>query len=113
MKDTGGERSFEQDVYDLVRAIPAGRVTSYGAIARALGSAQASRRVGWVLNKSFGVTPPVPAHRVVNRQGMLTGAIHFPADRPMDVMLEAEGVVVKDGCVVDFEAVFWDPLSEL
>ena len=55
----------------------------------------------------------MPAHRVVNRQGMLTGAIHFPADRPMDVMLEAEGVVVKDGCVVDFEAVFWDPLSEL
>ena len=59
------------------------------------------------------MTPPVPAHRVVNRQGMLTGAIHFPVDRPMDDMLEAEGVVVKNGCIVDFEAVFWDPLTEL
>ena len=108
-----GPGNFEDDVYALVRAIPPGRVTSYGAIARAIGHGKASRRVGWVLNKTFGASPAVPAHRVVNRLGMLTGAIHFPADQPMAAMLEAEGVVVKDGCVVDFEAVFWDPLSEL
>ena len=112
-KPTKPNRDFPEEVFDVVRAIPPGRVTSYGAVAKCLGAARASRRVGWILNKSFGVTPPVPAHRVVNRHGMLTGAIQFPADRPMDVMLEAEGVVVKDGCVVDFEAVFWDPLSEL
>ena len=83
MKDTRDDRSFERDVYDVVRAIPKGRVTSYGAIAKLLGAARASRRVGWVLNKSFGAQPPVPAHRVVNRLGMLTGAIHFPSDQPM------------------------------
>ena len=82
MKDTRDDRSFERDVYDVVRAIPKGRVTSYGAIAKLLGAARASRRVGWVLNKSFGAQPPVPAHRVVNRLGMLTGAIHFPSDQP-------------------------------
>ena len=113
MKDTGGERSFEQDVYDLVRAIPAGRVTSYGAIARALGSAQASRRVGWVLNKSFGAEPLVPTHRVVNRMGLLTGEMHFPDDRPMAAQLEAEGVEVQNGTVVDFDKVFWNPMTEL
>lgn len=112
-KSTRPTRDFQEEVFDVVRAIPRGQVTSYGAVAKCLGAAHASRRVGWILNKSFGVTPPVPAHRVVNRQGMLTGAIHFPADRTMDVMLEAEGVVVKDGFVVDFEAVFWDPFPEL
>ena len=113
MKDTHDDRSFEQDVYDVVRAIPSGRVTSYGAIAKVLGAARASRRVGWVLNKSFGAHPPVPAHRVVNRLGMLSGAIHFPADRPMAAQLEAEGVGVENDTVVDFERVFWDPMREL
>ena len=113
MKDTHDDRSFEQDVYDVVRAIPPGRVTSYGAIAKVLGSARASRRVGWVLNKSFGAEPPVPAHRVVNRLGALSGAIHFPADRPMAAQLRAEGVEVKNDTVVDFERVFWDPMREL
>ena len=112
-KSTRPTRDFQAEVFDVVRAIPRGQVTSYGAVAKCLGAARASRRVGWILNKSFGMTPPVPAHRVVNRQGMLTGAIHFPADRPMEVMLDAEGVVVKDGFVVDFEAVFWDPFPEL
>lgn len=106
-------RSFEEDVFELVRAIPAGRVTSYGAIAKAVGNAQASRRVGWVLNKSLGVVPSVPAHRVVNRLGMLTGAIHFPSDQSMTTQLESEGVKVEQGQVVDFDRVFWDPLSEL
>ena len=113
MKDTGGERSFELDVHDVVRAIPAGRVTSYGSIARVLGSAQASRRVGWVLNKSFGAEPRVPAHRVVNRMGVLTGEMHFPADRPMAAQLQAEGVEVQNGTVVDFDKVFWNPMTEL
>jgi methylated-DNA-protein-cysteine methyltransferase-like protein len=113
VKDTHDDRSFEQDVYDVVRAIPSGRVTSYGAIAKVLGAARASRRVGWVLKKSFGEHPPVPAHRVVNRLGMLTGAIHFPADRPMVAQLEAEGVGIENDTVVDFEAVFWDPMTEL
>ena len=113
MKDTHDGRFFERDVYDVVRAIPFGRVTSYGAIAKVLGAARASRRVGWVLNQSFGEQPPVPAHRVVNRLGALTGAIHFPSDRPMAAQLEAEGVVVENETVVDFGARFWDPMTEL
>ena len=113
MKDAHDDRSFEHDVFDVVRAIPPGRVTSYGAIAKVLGATRASRRVGWVLNKSFGKQPAVPAHRVVNRLGMLTGAIHFPADRPMAEQLVAEGVVIENDTVVDFEAVFWDPMTEL
>lgn len=113
MKDAHDDRSFEHDVYDVVRAIPSGRVTSYGAIAKVLGATRASRRVGWVLNKSFGKQPAVPAHRVVNRLGMLTGAIHFPADRPMAEQLVAEGVVIENDTVVDFESVFWDPMTEL
>jgi len=113
VKDAHDDRSFEHDVYDVVRAIPSGRVTSYGAIAKVLGATRASRRVGWVLNKSFGKQPAVPAHRVVNRLGMLTGAIHFPADRPMAEQLVAEGVVIENDTVVDFEAVFWDPMTEL
>jgi methylated-DNA-protein-cysteine methyltransferase-like protein len=113
VKDTHDGRSFERDVYDVVRAIPFGRVTSYGAIAKVLGAARANRRVGWVLNQSFGEQPPVPAHRVVNRLGALTGAIHFPSDRPMAAQLEAEGVVIENDTVVDFEEVFWDPMTEL
>jgi methylated-DNA-protein-cysteine methyltransferase-like protein len=106
-------QSFEEDVFELVRSIPVGRVSSYGAIAKAAGNAQASRRVGWVLNKSFGAVPSVPAHRVVNRLGMLTGAIHFPADSPMASQLELEGIKVHEGKVVDFDQAFWDPLREL
>ena len=108
-----GPGNFEDDVYALVRAIPPGRVTSYGAIARAIGHGKASRRVGWVLNKSFGASPAVPAHRVVNRLGMLTGAIHFPSNRPMAASLRAEGVEVANQQVVNFQDVFWDPLNEL
>ncbi|MEY3009887.1 MAG: Alkyltransferase-like protein 1 [Bacteroidota bacterium] len=113
MRDHHDNRDFEAELFQLVRAIPEGRVTSYGALAAALGSAQASRRVGWVLNQSLGVVPSVPAHRVVNRLGQLTGASHFPADRPMAHMLEKEGVVVSNGSVVDFERVFWDPMRDL
>ena len=105
--------SFNKDVYDLVRLIPEGRVTAYGAIAKCLGDARASRRVGWALNSSFTEIPEVPAHRVVNRNGMLSGAMHFPSDRPMAEQLENEGVKVKDGQVIEFDRVFWDPMTEL
>jgi methylated-DNA-protein-cysteine methyltransferase-like protein len=104
---------FAEDVYALVRAVPPGRVTSYGAVAEALGKPKGARQVGWVLNKSFSVLPPVPAHRVVNRLGHLSGAAHFPPDRPMAAQLADEGVVTKDGRIVDFEALFWDPVTEL
>ena len=104
---------FNTDVFDVTRVIPPGRVTAYGAIARYLGDARASRRVGWALNKSFNLEPNVPAHRVVNRLGMLSGALHFSSDNPMENELKKEGVLVKDGQVVDFDKVFWDPMTEL
>lgn len=103
---------FQRDVFELTRAIPSGRVTSYGAIAKSIGSAGASRRVGWVLNTSFSAIPPVPAHRVVNRKGMLTGRMHFPEEHAMETQLKAEGIEVKNDMVVNFEAVFWDPQVE-
>ena len=101
--------SFKQAVFDLTRLIPAGRVTSYGAIARCIGATGASRRVGWALNQSFGVLPAVPAHRVVNRNGFLTGAVHFPPAAPMHRLLESEGVKVVNDQVADFNRVYWDP----
>lgn len=105
--------SFNEDIFKVVRLIPHGRVSVYGAIARYLGDTRASRRVGWALNSSFAIEPVVPVHRVVNRNGMLSGAMHFPPDKPMAEMLEKEGIGVKDGQVVDFDAVFWDPMTEL
>lgn len=110
MRDQLGQ--FEREVYELVRQVPAGRVTTYGAIAAALGKPLGARQVGWVLNKCFGEVPPVPAHRVVNRLGLLTGAAHFPEDRPMHVALQQEGIEVESGGVVAFEEVFWDPNQE-
>lgn len=104
---------FAQDVFALVREVPPGRVTTYGAVAEALGKPKGARQVGWILNKSFAIVPPVPAHRVVNRLGHLSGAIHFPPDRPMAQQLAEEGVKTTDGRIVDFEAVFWDPVTEL
>jgi methylated-DNA-protein-cysteine methyltransferase-like protein len=105
------ERDFYTDVYAIVRQIPPGRVTSYGAIAKALGMARSARMVGYAMNASFGVLPSVPAHRVVNRNGALTGRMHFADPMAMQRMLEAEGIQVKDDCVVDFKRLFWDPAS--
>ncbi|HHZ81981.1 MAG TPA: MGMT family protein [Flavobacteriales bacterium] len=105
--------SFNDDVFEVVRLIPNGRVTSYGAIAKYLGDARASRRIGWALNKSFTVNPSVPAHRVVNRLGMLSGALHFPPARSMAQELENEGIIVKEGQVVELDRLFWDPMTEL
>jgi methylated-DNA-protein-cysteine methyltransferase-like protein len=103
------ERDFFADVMDVVRRVPAGRVTTYGAIARYLGAARAARIVGYCMNNSHTVRPPVPAHRVVNRAGLLTGKHHFGSEDRMQRLLEQEGVAVKDDRVVDFAERFWDP----
>lgn len=107
------ERDFFGDVMDVVRQIPRGRVTSYGAIARYLGAARSARIVGWCMNNAHMVRPPVPAQRVVNRNGLLTGKHHFGSPTAMQELLEAEGVQVKDDQVVDFAKKFWDPAVEL
>jgi methylated-DNA-protein-cysteine methyltransferase-like protein len=105
--------TFFEDVYAIVRLIPEGRVTTYGAIAACLGSRGASRMVGWAMNRSHGMSPPVPAHRVVNRNGLLTGKMMFDGPDAMRKLLEAEGVNVTDDKVTDFQKIFWDPCIEI
>lgn len=100
-------------VYEVTRLIPYGRVTSYGAIARYLGSAGSARMVGWALNASHSRPEFIPAHRVVNRNGMLTGKHHFGNSTTMQQLLANEGIIVEDDCVVNFQDLFWDPGSEL
>lgn len=104
---------FFQQVYKVVRQIPPGRVTSYGAIAAYLGSPGAARMVGWAMNASHIQEEYVPAHRVVNRNGMLTGKAHFGSPVAMEQLLEAEGVSVENNCIQNFEKHFWDPSKEL
>jgi methylated-DNA-protein-cysteine methyltransferase related protein len=104
---------FYENVYEVVRKIPAGRVTNYGAIARYLGSGGSARMVGWALNVSHQRLPYVPAHRVVNRNGLLTGKIHFGSPAAMRELLENEGIKIIDDCVVNFDQLFWDPMKEL
>ncbi len=99
-------------VYQVVREIPKGRVTSYGTIAHYLGLKSGARMVGYAMNAAH-VMPEVPAHRVLNRQGLLTGKHHFETPTRMQELLEAEGVVVENDQVRDFEKVFWDPEKEL
>jgi methylated-DNA-protein-cysteine methyltransferase-like protein len=108
-----GNRNFFEDVFEVVRLIPRGRVTNYGSIAKYLGSGLSSRMVGWAMNASHIADPPVPAQRVVNRNGMLTGKHHFATPTLMEELLEQEGVVVVKDKVVDFEILFWDPAKEL
>lgn len=103
---------FYKDVYEVVMLIPKGRVSSYGAIAKYLGASNASRMVGYAMGSSFNGLD-VPAHRVVNRKGELSGRHQFPADRPMDKSLEAEGVKIVDYKVQNFKEVYWDPNKEL
>jgi methylated-DNA-protein-cysteine methyltransferase-like protein len=105
--------SFFEDVYAVVRLIPSGRVTSYGAIAKYLGAAKSARMVGWAMNASHGLLPPVPAHRVVNRLGLLSGKNHFGEFNEMEVRLKDEGIVVVDDQIQDFDTCFWDPSIEL
>lgn len=105
--------SFFQMVYEVVRLVPKGRVTSYGAIAKYLGAARSARMVGWAMNSTHSITPVVPAHRVVNRIGMLSGKSHFKDPNEMQRLLEAEGIKVIDDQVQDFMTFFWDPSEEL
>jgi methylated-DNA-protein-cysteine methyltransferase related protein len=112
-KKPGAEHSFFNDVWEVVRLIPKGRVTSYGAIANYLGTKMSARMVGWAMNGSFTVKPKVPAHRVVNRNGMLSGKMHFATPTAMQELLEKEKIKVKDDVIVDFEKLFWDPMIEL
>ena len=105
--------SFYDKVYEVAREIPKGRVTSYGAIANFLGTKGTSRMVGYAMMHCGGLQPPVPAHRVVNRAGMLTGKYHFPHPDLMQQMLESEGVEVENDKVKNFKKLFWDPAVEL
>jgi len=102
---------FFDRVYEVCRQIPEGRVTSYGAIAKSLGAARSARMVGWAMNNSHD--KDVPAHRVVNRNGMLSGKHHFSGTNAMQQLLESEGVEVKELQVVNFKELFWDPMKEL
>ncbi len=111
-KNKFNEGFFER-VFDIARLIPFGRVTSYGAIAKYLGSGQSARMVGWAMNSSHAGSGFVPAHRVVNHKGLLTGKHHFGNSSTMQQLLENEGIRVEDDKVVDFGRLFWDPLKEL
>jgi methylated-DNA-protein-cysteine methyltransferase related protein len=105
-------KDFFDNVFDVVRLIPSGRVTSYGAIARYLGSAKSSRMVGWAMNASHK-DPGIPAHRVVNRLGLLTGKANFAHPNEMEEKLKQEHVVVIADQVINFNEIFWDPNEEL
>ncbi len=105
--------SFFDDVHDVARQIPKGRVTSYGAIANYLGTKMSARMVGWAMNAAHIAKPKVPAQRVVNRNGMLSGKMHFATPTLMEELLKKDGVAVKDNTVVDFEKRFWNPATEL
>ena len=112
-KKSNSENSFFKKVFEVVKLIPKGRVTSYGAIANYIGSRGSSRMVGWAMNSSHSSKQPVPAHRVVNRNGLLTGKHHFGAPDLMQQLLRSEGVEVEDDIVLNFDKVFWDPEKEL
>ncbi len=113
----GGVRSnsdsFFNNVFDVVRLIPFGRVTSYGAIAEYLGTRGSARMVGWAMNASHTQVTDIPAHRVVNRNGLLTGKHHFGSPNIMQQLLESEGIRIENDQVTDFEKLFWDPGKEL
>jgi methylated-DNA-protein-cysteine methyltransferase-like protein len=110
--DLPKQNSFFEEVWDVVRQIPKGRVTSYGAIANFLGTKMSARMVGWAMNAAHG-DATIPAQRVVNRNGMLSGKAHFGEPNRMQELLEKDGVRVKDDKVVDFQQLYWDPAKEL
>ena len=107
------EYSFFEDVYSVVRQIPKGRVTSYGAIANYLGTKMSARMVGWAMNAAHSAKPKVPAHRVVNRNGMLSGKAHFATPTLMEELLAKEKIKVEEDTITGFEKLFWDPAKEL
>lgn len=104
---------FFHQVFEVVKQIPPGRVTSYGAIARYLGTGGSARMVGWAMNASHSDAEYVPAHRVVNRNGLLTGKHHFDSQNAMQELLEAEGFIIEDDRILNFSERFWDPAKEL
>ncbi|MCB9262163.1 MAG: MGMT family protein [Flavobacteriales bacterium] len=105
--------NFFELVHEVVKLIPEGRVTTYGAIANYLGAAKSSRMVGWAINNVGSKSDFIPAHRVVNRKGMLTGKAHFGSQNEMQILLEKEGLKIKNDAVQDFEKVFWNPMETL
>lgn len=107
------EQSFYDQVYEIVRLIPKGRVTSYGAIAKSLGAGGSSRLVGYAMNNAHDLVPKIPAHRVVNRNGLLTGKFHFATPDLMQQLLENEGLTITDNKIQNFKTHFWDPAQEL
>lgn len=104
---------FFKRVYEVAKLIPVGRVTSYGAIARYLGTTRSARMVGWAMNQSFAQPETIPAHRVVNRNGLLTGKHFFGGENIMQELLEAEGIIIEDNKIINFSERFWDPSKEL
>ena len=112
-KEKQPKESIYDAIFDLVRSVPKGRVTSYGAVAAATGAASGARVVGYAMNSSHGVKPKVPAHRVVNRNGLLTGKHHFSPPEKMQELLEKEGIKIQEDKVVDFDKLFCDPMKEL
>ena len=104
---------FYTNIFDVVRLIPTGRATSYGAIAKYLGAAKSSRVVGWAMNQSHTLKDKIPAHRVVNRLGMLSGKMNFETHNTMKERLESEGIKVKKDQIKNWKTVFWDPNIEL
>lgn len=107
------EQDFFQRVYEVVKLIPYGKVTSYGAIAKYLGSGRSARMVGWAMNASHTAPDSIPAHRVVNRNGILSGKHHFGGNDIMKQLLESEGIEIIDDQIIGFSNVFWDPLTDL
>jgi methylated-DNA-protein-cysteine methyltransferase-like protein len=112
MKNNSDNTDFFDRVYVVVRQIPEGRVTSYGAIAGHLGMHRSARMVGWAMNAAHSI-PDVPAHRVVNRNGLLTGKHHFGGTRIMQQLLESEGHLIEDDQITNFKQVFWDPANPM
>ncbi len=108
-----GNNNFFGQIYEVTRLIPYGRVTSYGAIARYLGATRSSRMVGWALNNCHSLPDFIPAHRVVNRNGLLSGKHHFGGQSVMQQLLENEGIKVEEDEIIEFEKLFWDPNKEL
>lgn len=106
------KKNFFHDVHEIAKLIPEGRVTSYGAIGEYLGLKSSARMVGWAMNAAHS-DDSIPAHRVVNRQGLLTGKTHFATPTAMQERLEAEGVIVKEDQIVNFKNHFWEPVKEL
>ena len=109
----GNKGDFFEQIYEVVKLIPRGRVTSYGAIAKFLSAAKSSRVVGYAMNACHEYDPAIPAHRVVNRNGLLTGKMHFSSPTKMQELLETEGVVVEQDQIQSFPLIFWDPNDEL